>query len=346
MTVGARLGANLRGQMPDHTFRPAWWAPGPHAQTLWGKFFRRLPPPGTRRERWDTPDDGDFVDLERLDAPAGAPCGTPRLVLLHGLEGAPRSHYAQGLFAEARSRGWAMDLLIFRSCSGELNRARRLYHSGETGDADFVIRRIAAEQPGAPLAVIGVSLGGNVLLKWLGEQGSAVPRELRAAATVSVPYDLARGSRHIERGFSRVYSRHFLRSLKRKASAKRERYPDLFDPATLDRSRTLWDFDHHVTAPVHGFASAADYYARSSAIHFLDRVRVPTLMLSAADDPFLPAGVLDDVRAVARGNPELRLEFVPHGGHVGFVAGPVPWRPAYWAEQRVLGFVEPRLREP
>jgi predicted alpha/beta-fold hydrolase len=320
--------------MVDRTFVPAWWAPGPHLQTIWGKFFRRLPALATRRERWDTPD-GDFVQLERLDAPPGA----PRLVLLHGLEGAPRSHYAQGLFAEARRRGWAADLLIFRSCAGEPNRARRFYHSGETEDVDLVVRRIAAEHPGAPLVAAGVSLGGNVLLKWLGEQGARVPGELRAAAAVSVPYDLARGSRHIERGFSRVYARQFLRTLKHKAAAKRERFPDLFAPDALDGVRTLWDFDDRVTAPVHGFASAADYYARSSAIHFLGAVRVPTLLLSASDDPFLPGEVLHDVRRVAAANPQLTADFVAHGGHVGFVAGRLPWRAEYWAERRVADFL-------
>ena len=322
--------------MSDHTtapFRPAWWAPGPHAQTIWGKFFRRHTPVATRRERWNTPD-GDAVQLARLDAPPGA----PRLLLLHGLEGAPRSHYVQGLFAACRARGWAMDLLIFRSCAGELNAARRLYHSGETEDLDLVLRRIAAEHPGAPLAVAGVALGGNVLLKWLGERGADVPPTLRAAVAVSVPYDLARGSRHIEQGFARVYARGFLRSLKRKATAKRARYPDLFDPAALARVRTIWDFDEHVTAPVHGFASAADYYARSSAMHFLPTIRVPTLLLSAADDPFLPAPVLDEVRAVAAANPALTVRFVPHGGHVGFVGGRLPWRPEYWGEQRIIDF--------
>ena len=327
--------------MSDHTattFRPAWWARGPHAQTLWGKLFRRRPPAGTRRERWDTPD-GDFLDLERIDAPLGA----PRVVLLHGLEGSRRSHYVGGLFAAARARGWAVDLLLFRSCGDEPNRARRLYHSGETGDLDLVVRRVVAEHPGAPLALVGVSLGGNVLLKWLGEQGSATPPELRAAAGISVPFDLARGSRHIERGASRIYTRHFLRSLKRKAAAKRAAFPDLYDPAKLEGARTLWDFDEHVTAPVHGFAGAADYYARSSAVHFLPAIRTPTLLVNAADDPFLPQSVLDDVRAIAAANPALTTRFVPRGGHVGFVGGRNPWRPAYWAEEQAVSFLARHL---
>jgi uncharacterized protein len=324
-------------------FVAPWWARNPHVQTMWGKFVRRPPPAPTRLERWDTPD-GDFVDLVRLDA---ATPDAPRLLLLHGLEGGMRSHYAQGMFGEARRRGWAMDLLLHRTCGPELNRARRFYHSGETGDTAFVVERLAAERPGAPLAACGVSLGGNVLLKYLGERGdpstradlAPVPSELRAAVAVSVPYDLARSARHISRGFARVYERSFLRSLRAKVAAKRARFPDLADDATLAALRSIWDFDDAVTAPVHGFRDAADYYARSSALRWLAGVRVPTLLLSATDDPFLPPEVLDEVRAAARANPSLHVEFTAHGGHVGFVGGRAPWRPRYYAESRTFEFV-------
>jgi uncharacterized protein len=317
-----------------HTYVPAWWIPGPHLRTLWGKFLRRVPPVPTRRERWDM-EDGDFLDLVRLDAPHGA----PRLLLLHGLEGTPRSHYARGTLAEARRRGWGADLLIFRSCGGELNRTRRFYHSGETTDLALVVERVAAEHPDSPLVLAGFSLGGNVLLKYLGERGGDLPPRLQAAAAISVPYDLGRGSRHISRGFARVYERHFLRSLRRKAYAKLDRFPDLVPREHVARARTLWDFDDVVTAPVHGFASAADYYDRSSAVHFLHGIRIPTLLLSAFDDPFLPAAVLDDVRAAAGDNPALHVEFIEQGGHVGFISGRVPWRPFYYAEWRVADFL-------
>ena len=200
--------------MVVHTYSPSWWLPGPHARTIWGRFFRRTLLVATRTDRWDT-DDGDFIDLVRLDASPGR----PHLVMLHGLEGAPRSHYARGLFLEAARRGWAADLLIFRGCGGELNRAPRFYHSGETGDVNAVARRLLAEDPGSPFVFAGISLGGNVLLKWLGELGDTVPERVIAAAAVSVPFDLARAARHIERGFSRVYQRHFLKSLRRKALA-------------------------------------------------------------------------------------------------------------------------------
>ena len=321
--------------MLARTYSPAWWLPGPHARTIWGRFFRRTPPLETRVERWET-DDGDFIDLVRLDAPPGR----PRLVILHGLEGTARSHYARGLLLEAVRRGWAADLLLFRGCSGEPNRGPRFYHSGDTGDIDTVARRLLAIDLVAPFLFVGVSLGGNVLLKWLGEYGESVDRRVIAAAAVSVPFDLARASRHIDRGFSRVYQRHFLQSLRRKALAKLEHYPDLAARERVLSARTLYDFDDIVTAPVHGFADANDYYTRSSAIRFLSRIRVSTLLLSAVDDPFLPSEVLEQVRGVARGNPHLEVEFLAKGGHVGFVSGQNPFRPFYYAEWRVAEFLE------
>ena len=320
------------------TYRPAWWVPGPHAQTLWGKFARRTMALPTRVERWSTPDK-DFIDVLRLDAPTP---GSPRLFLLHGLEGTVRSHYVGGLLYVAHARGWGADMLIFRGCGDEPNRARRFYHSGETGDLAFAVDRILAEHSAADLAMCGVSLGGNVLLKWLGERAHAIPNRVRAAVAISVPFDLERGSRHISRGFSRVYERHFLRTLRRKALAKLRHYPDLFDAAALGRARTLYDFDDVVTGPVHGFRDAHDYYTRSSSLQFLDRIARPTLLLSSRDDPFLPSLVLDEVAALARRNSCLTVEFTEGGGHVGFVQGS-PWRPLYYAEQRVGEFLSSYL---
>ena len=296
--------------------------------------MRRSMPLPARMERWSTPDD-DFLDLHRIDAPPGR----PRLLILHGLEGTVRSHYAIGLLHEAQRRGWAADLLVFRSCGDEPNRVLRLYHSGETSDLDFVVRRLVADDPARALLIAGVSLGGNVLLKWLGEQGDAAPRQLLGAAAVSVPFDLARGSRHLDRGFSRVYQAHFLRSLRRKALEKSTRFPEAIRAEVVLRPRTLYDFDDLVTAPVHGFRDADDYYTRSSSLPYLARIRVRTLLLSARDDPFLPSEVLDEVRDVARANPSLHPEFVERGGHVGFIAGSLPWRPFYYAEWRVAEFL-------
>jgi predicted alpha/beta-fold hydrolase len=326
------------------TYTPAWWVPGPHLHTLWGKLVRRAPTVRTRAERWATPDD-DELEIRRLDAPPGAAPDTPRLLLLHGLEGTIRSHYLRGTLAQARARGWAADVLIFRGCNGEVNRARRMYHSGETEDVDFVVRRLVAENPRQPLVMAGFSLGGNVLLKWLGERADEVPHQLRAAATVSVPFDLERGSRHIESGFSRIYTRHFMRTLRRKALAKLDLHPGLFDSAALHHARTLFDFDEAVTAPVHGFAGASDYYSRSSAIGFLNGIRRKTLLLSSYDDPFLPRQVLDDVAKVASQNSCLRAEFHREGGHVGFVSGRWPSRARYYAEERVVEFLAAEVQQ-
>ena len=324
--------------MPTLPYAPAWWIPGPHLRTLWGKFLRRHVAIPTRSVRWDTPD-GDFLELVRLDARDAS----PRILILHGLEGGSRSHYARGLMAEAARRGWGADLLIFRSCGSEINRTPRFYHSGETGDLALALDRIANEFPESPLFVAGVSLGGNVVLKFLGERGDEAPSRIVAAAAVSVPYDLARSSRRIGRGFSRVYQAHFLRSLQRKAALKHATFPDRLPAAARSRARTLYEFDDVVTAPLHGFASAEDYYSKSSAIGWLSGITVPTLLLSAKDDPFLPEEVLGEVESIAKDVPALHVEFVDRGGHVGFIGGRVPWRPFYYAERRLGDFFARQL---
>jgi predicted alpha/beta-fold hydrolase len=317
----------------DIIYSPAWWIPGGHLQTLWGKLFRRQTPALTVLERWDTPD-GDFLELHRLTARRDA----PRLLLLHGLEGTVRSHYAQALLNVAARRGWGADLLIFRSCGSELNLTRRFYHSGETGDVAFILDRILDEFPASQLALVGVSLGGNVLLKFLGERGEDLPPQLKAAAAISVPFDLARSSMRVNRGFSKFYQRFFLNSLRKKAQEKARRFPDLATQDGIAALRTLEDFDNLITGPLHGFRDAQDYYARSSSLPYLKNIRLKTLLFSAVDDPLLPAEVLDEVREVARYNPALEVDFVDKGGHAGFITGSVPWRPFYYAEYRVGEF--------
>lgn len=321
--------------MVTRAYTPAWWL-GPHTATIWGRLARREPAPAVQIEQWDTPD-GDFVEVARLAA-RGDPLTTPRLLLLHGLEGGLHSHYARGLFREADARGWGMDLLLFRTCGPTPNRLPRSYHSGETGDALHVITRLAAESP-APLGVIGVSLGGNVLCKLLGEQGDALPQIVRGAVAVSVPFDLARASRWIGRGFGTVYEKAFLRSLIPKALDKIARHTELSSLATVRRARTLWQFDDHFTAPLHGFADAADYYARASSRDFVADARRPLLLLSAVDDPFLPADVLGAVADRVRGNRRISVEFPQKGGHVGFVSGRAPWRADYYGERRAVEYL-------
>jgi len=288
-----------------------------------------------RLHRWDTPD-GDELEIYSLDAAAGA----PHLLLLHGLEGSIRSHYANGLLSLFAGAGWGAHFLCFRSCGGSMNRARRLYHSGDTADARFVLERLVSEMPASPVCIAGVSLGGNVLLKMLGELGSEIHPNVKAAATLSVPYDLAISARRINRGFSRVYQRFFLRTLKAKVLKKREVYLDLPDASTVRKIGTMVDFDDLITAPLHGFRDAEDYYRRSSSAGFLRNIRVPTLLISAVDDPFLPRETLMFVREAARENPALHIEFLDHGGHAGFVSGRFPWRAVYYAEHRILEFFQ------
>jgi predicted alpha/beta-fold hydrolase len=322
-----------------HPYRPAWWLPDPHSATLWGRVGRREPHIATRIERFDTPD-GDFLELVRLDGPAP---DAPRLLLLHGLEGGAHSHYARAMFREARNRGWAADLLLFRTCGTEPNRLPRSYHSGETSDTRFVIEQLATAFPTAPLGVMGVSLGANVLCKLLGEDGDRLSENVKAAVAMSTPFDLARASRHIGRGFGAVYERFFLRSLIPKALSKVSRHRELSELTSVRRARTLWEFDDHFTAPLHGFADAADYYARASSLPYLTDIRRPTLLLSAVDDPFLPADVLDRVRTVTRSNASITIEFPARGGHVGFTTGLFPWRPRYYGEWRAAEFLAAQM---
>jgi predicted alpha/beta-fold hydrolase len=319
--------------MPEikSAYKPAWWLPGAHLPTLWGKKFRKQPPIHERLERWTTPD-GDHLSLARAGRIAS---GRPHLLVLHGLEGSVHSNYAQGLLGQARARGWSADLMLFRCCDGEINQGRRMYHSGETTDLDFVVRTLIEAHPDLDLRIVGVSLGGNVLMKWLGEQGAQIPPNVARAAGVSVPFDLAEGSRYLECFLGQKYVDYFMASLKAKTEAKRSAYPDLCDWTRLQTAKTFWDFDDQVTGPVHGFNDALDYYTKSSSINFLPSIRKPTLFFNAEDDPFLPPRVLDIVRKLSIDNDFLTCEFSKRGGHVGWIEGH-PWSPLYYMEERVI----------
>jgi len=327
-------------------FRAPWWLAGPHAQTVWGRLTRGRKLLPLRRESLETPD-GDELIVDHLEGPPGS----PRVVLLHGLEGSSHSSYIQGLLGEIASRGWRATVINFRSCARDLtnlsrmipNRRPRLYHSGETEDLDFLLKTFAAREAGAPMLAIGVSLGGNVLLKWLGEHPSET--SLAAAAAVSVPYDLAAGARHLERRAGRLYLEVFLKTLRRKAFDLARRFPEAaarMDLQRVRRSRTFYEFDDAATAPLHGFRDAEDYYARSSSLGFLGSIRVPALCLSAEDDPFLPAEVLP--RAKAAASPSVEIVTTSSGGHVGFVGGPLPWKARFWAEELVVEWLAEKIR--
>ncbi len=318
---------------PPHVARyaPARWLPGGHAQTIWPAIVAPRPAVHYRRQRWTTPDQ-DFIDIDFVGPPPNAD-GRPIVVLFHGLEGSAQSHYARALMAAVEGSGWRGAVAHFRGCSGEPNLAPRAYHSGDSDEIDWILRRIAAEHGRGPVLAVGVSLGGNALLKWLGERGEDA-RFVSAAAAVSAPQDLLAGATALARGFNRVYTRNFLATLKRKSLIKLEQHPGLFDRARMLAARDFFGFDNDVTAPMHGFRDCYDYWARSSCKPWLAGIRVPTLVLNALNDPFLPAHALatrPDVSA------DVVLEYPRHGGHVGFLCGALPGR-IDWLPQRLIGF--------
>ncbi|NTV94533.1 MAG: hydrolase [Thiobacillus sp.] len=319
--------------MPDDTpslpYRAPAWLPGGDLQTIWAVAIPR-PRVAYRRERWELPD-GDFIDLDWLDGPAGAPL----VVLFHGLEGNSDSHYARFLMAALKRRGWRGVVVHFRGCSGEINRLPRAYHSGDSAEIEAVLGHLHAGNGGAPLHAVGVSLGGNALLKWLGERGAAAGQWLHRAAAVSAPLDLPAAGATLDRGFARIYGLRFLGTLKRKALAKIGRHPLPYDRKTLARVTTLHAFDSVVTAPLHGFRDADDYWTRCASKPHLKAIALPTLVLNARNDPFMPAASLPGPAEVSA---SVTLEFPGQGGHVGFVSGPPPGNQD-WLAGRLLDFL-------
>jgi uncharacterized protein len=303
------------------------WLPSGHLQTIYPAVAIGKPDVAYRRERFDTAD-GDFVDVDFVD---GQP-GQPFVVLFHGLEGSSGSHYARALMAALAARGWSGAVPHFRGCSGEANRAPRFYHSGDAGEIDWIVRRLRARATGRFYAA-GVSLGGNALLRWLGESQQQAGI-VDAACAVSAPLDLARGGESLSSGFNMLYTRMFLRSLKPKSLAKLEQYPGLFDRERLLAARDLYEFDNVVTAPLHGYRDTDDYWDRASAKHVLGDITVPTLVLNARNDPFLPG-----IHLPKRASRSVTLEYPERGGHVGFAVGALPGR-LDWLPRRLLHFFE------
>lgn len=309
------------------SYRAPLWLPGGNLQTIWSALYasaRGDAPPAWRRERWRTPD-GDFIDVDWQDSGAAT---VPLLVLFHGLEGSSASHYAQAFAAYARQQGIRLALPHFRGCSGELNLAPRAYHSGDHEEIDWILRRMRTAHAG-PIVAVGVSLGGNALLRWAGEHGEVASRAVAAVAAVSSPLDLAASGHAIGRGFNRlVYTRMFLRTMKPKAMAKLAQHPGLFDAQALQRARDLYEFDNIFTAPLHGFRNTEDYWRRASAKPVLSAIRVPALVLNARNDPLVPAASLPRSTEVGR---HVTLWQPAQGGHVGFVQGRWPghvhWMP-------------------
>lgn len=298
------------------------WLPGGNLQTIWPALYSRRvfgPHPHYTRERWATPD-ADFVDVDWLVRAADTPAKT-LLVLFHGLEGSSRSHYAEAFADYAQSHDMAFAVPHFRGCSGELNQAPRAYHSGDYEEIDWVLERLRERHAGNILAV-GVSLGGNALLRWAQEKGHDASRVVSAVAAVCSPIDLAAGGWAIGRGFNRlVYTRMFLNTMKPKALQKLAQHPGLFKREAMLAARTLYDFDNVFTAPLHGFKSTEDYWARASAKPHLHTIRIPALVVNARNDPFVPAWCLPSQREVGDC---VTLWQPAHGGHVGFPQGRIP----------------------
>jgi predicted alpha/beta-fold hydrolase len=302
------------------TYRAPRWLPGGHLQTIWPARLVPLPAVAYRRERWSTPD-GDFIDVD-FAQPEPRGVDAPLLALFHGLEGDSSSHYARSILRHFADRGWRAAVLHFRGCSGEPNQLLRAYHSGDSEEGDWMLRTLNARWPAAPLHAVGISLGGNMLAKWLGERGEDA-RFVRAAASIGSPLDLVAGGHAIGRGFNMLYTRMFLATLKSKARDKAARFGYGIDAEVLRRARSLYDFDNLFTAPVHGFRDTIDYWTRASAKPLLANVRVPHLVLNARNDPFVPAASLPTDRDVSS---DVVLEQPAEGGHIGFANGPFPGR--------------------
>ena len=319
------------GTIAPSEFRPAWWLSQPHGQTLWAALARRGPPVPITRERVELPD-GDFIDLDWSGVSG------PVVLILHGLQGSSRSSHVRGLLGALVGRGFQGVVMHFRGCSGEPNRLLRTYHSGETGDLGHVVRLLRHRRPSTPLAAVGFSLGGNVLLKWLAERGADA--EIAAAVAVSVPFRLAGVADRLERGLSRGYRRHFIADLRRAILRKFGNRPGPLDLDVVRRERSFRGFDDHVTAPLHGFRDAEHYYAVASCGQYLRDVARPTLIVHALDDPFMTRDIVPGREELA---PAIRLELSAAGGHVGFVEGSAPWSARYWLEERIPGFLADEL---
>lgn len=317
-------------------FRPAWWAPTGLVQTVAG-MRASSPMPPLRLEALPTPD-GDELRLHWQDA---RDPHAPLVVLLHGLEGSRHSPYVRATAAAADAHGFAFVALEFRSCGGVLNRARRTYHSGETTDCAFVVSTLAARSPSRPLLPIGFSLGGNVVLKWLGEVGEKAPANVLAAAAISPPYDLGACGHLCDTRWGGVLARHFLRTLIPKAIAKERQHPGLCDVAAVRRCRTFREFDELVTAPTHGFRDVEHFYSSQGCGRFLHAIRRPALLVSALDDPLVDPAVLPHAAVAA--SKFLHAQFSSRGGHVAFLTGGAPWRPRRWAEAHAMQFFRAQL---
>ncbi|MDX2345412.1 MAG: hydrolase [Legionella sp.] len=319
-------------------FKPAWWLSNTHAQTMFPALTKRKKPPITQFERLELPD-GDFIDLAWA-APKHLNPNTPLVILLHGLGGSLNSSYVARQLKAYNLHGWRAVFMHFRGASDTPNRLNRAYHSGETSDLNFVLNTLHQRAPHTQKAVVGVSLGANVLLKWLGEQSAQ--SLIHAAIAISTPFDLALLATHMNQGFPRIYQRHLIQSLRELFNKKLKQYPEELAPylKKMNSLHSFWEFDEHITAPLYGFSNAETYYRESSSRQFLKHIQTPTLILHAKDDPFMPAHAIPLPHELSS---DITLELSAKGGHVGFISGAIPGKPIYWLDQRTPLFLEPIL---
>lgn len=316
------------------SFKPAWGLSNPHLQTLWATLFRSVPEVDLSTDRLELAD-GDFLDIVTTDLK-----DKPIVIILHGLEGSLSSHYVKPLIKQLDDANYGVCFVHFRGCGDELNRLPRSYHSGDTHDLGSVIEYIEEEYQQDIFAVIGFSLGGNVVLKWLGEQGDNAPT--KAGIAVSVPFQLQDAGDRLEKSFSRVYQKHLLTTCQKKYQQKFESNPSpLGDDIDVCKLGTFYSFDDKITAPLHGFEGADDYYKQCSSRQFLKHIRKPTLVLHSKDDPFMWERTIPSEDELS---PSVELEISDAGGHVGFVGGSHPFNVEYWVDKRVVEWLN-TLRE-
>lgn len=317
----------------ESLFKPAWWLSNAHAQTLFPTLTRRLKPPIDKIERFELPD-GDFIDLAW--ATNGLGKNTPLVILLHGLAGDLTSTYVAGLLHTFNRRGWRGVLMHFRGAGQEQNRLPRAYHSGDTVDLDFFLHHLAVQEPHTKKGIVGISLGGNVLLKWLGEQG---PQSLiDTAVAVSVPFQLRLVADRVNQGFSRIYQIYLLKRMRHLFKQKIERHGDALPESVkrVDSYRCFWTFDEWVTAPLNGYAHVHSYYREVSSRQYLTNIKTPTLIIHALDDPFMTPDIVPTADELSK---DVTLELSDKGGHVGFVTGYIPGKPVYWLDQRIPSYL-------
>ncbi len=323
---------NLSAEISRPPFNPAWWCSGAHAQSIAGALFRPRERNALLRERLEMPD-GDFLDVDWL---AGTP-GSPLIIILHGLGGSAGANYVQTLVSEIQKKKWQAAAINARG-STEINRLPETSHGGQTKDLDFVVRTAIQRKKAREIYLAGYSIGGNQLLKWLGEQGPNVPNEIKGAAAVSVPYDLAKSVKNLDRGFNKaVYTRLLLKNLKAAALKKSVQFPGKLDAEKIRRAATFKEYDHEVTALLNGFQNELEYWEKSSSANFLNRIRVRTLLIHAANDSFLPEKDLP-LEKIRENSDYLELLLTEDGGHAGFVSGAVPFRLDHWLEETILNF--------